>query len=197
MSVESAIESARKLITSLAAIHEPNTPPDVDQRVGAYWWGRPDEDIAWALSMAHMIAKEPIAQNLYLAKVADDASKYRAIKEWGYLVAVEFAGAKGSGQRRRSQVESYRTDWGHQAARDGIARALWPELIDDMPGRDANAKRFGVGHQAYQRVRDAVMNRTKEVCDEFRHDLECAAADRWTRDMKDRWESKTGLIWAA
>lgn len=174
---------------------EPDFHDAIGKRVASWWWGGNDEDIGGALATAKLIAKEPIAEAVYLARVADDTSKYRALKEWAYAVAVEFAGAKGSEQRRRSLVESYRVDWGHQAARDGMARGLWPWWVDEMPGRNAQADRFGAGHQAYQRVRDEVQSRTLEAFVSFMFDLGCIVEGRWTRDMIDRWEAVTGAKW--
>lgn len=171
-------------------------PPDVDQRTAAYWWGARDEDIQSALTTANLIAVSPVAQMIYLARVADDGSKNRAIKEWAYETAAEFVGRKGSGQRRRSMVENYQLDWGRQAARDGVARALWPEWVDEMPGRDIRCRQFNVGHQAYQRVRDHVMREALDLFVAFRSDVECLMANRWTQDMRYRWEKATGANWA-
>ena len=183
MSIESAI-----------AIPKAHSEPDIDdqiaKRVSAWWWGAADEEIAGHLATAHLIAKCPIARDVYLGRIADDTSQFRKMKEWGYLQAVEFVGAKGSGQRKRSMVESYRADWGRQAARDGIARVLWPWL--EHPGRNVQAARFGVGHQAYQRVRDEVMGRTLEAFVGFLFDLRCIVSGQWTRDMIERWEQATG-----
>lgn len=187
-----AVEVVTALISSLVGTHERHEPPDVDQRTAAWWWGQQDEELAWAHSACRMIARESIGQPVYLARVAEDTTRFRQLKEWGYRVAVEFAGARGSGQRRRSMVESYRTDWGHQAARDGLARALWPHLLDEMPGRDARCKALGVGHQAYQRVQDAVQDRALEAFIAYKADLEAVVEDRWTRDMRGRWEAATG-----
>lgn len=184
------------IIKALDGTHMGDEAPDVDQRTAAYWWGARDEEIASALSAANLIAPSRIAQMLYLARVADDPSKNRQIKEWAYQTAAEFVGSKGSGQRRRSIVESYRLDWGRQAARDGVARALWPEMVDEMPGRDARCKQFNVGHQAYQRVRDHVMREALDLFVAFRADLECILANRWTQDMRYRWEKATGVNWA-
>jgi hypothetical protein len=171
---------------------EPDLHDIVAKRVAAWWWGAPDDDIASAMTTAKLIALEPVNAAIYLARVADDTSKFRALKEWSYRVAVEFVGAKGSGQRKRSMVESYRTDWGHQAARDGMARALWPWRLDEVPGRNFQCARFGVGHQAYQRVRDEVEARTLEGFVNFMFDLACIVEGRWTRDMIARWEVATG-----
>ena len=171
---------------------EPDTHDAVAKRVAAWWGGSPDDEIAGHLSTARLIARHPVNEMIYFARVADDNSRFRSLKEWAYRTAVEYAGAKGSQQRRRSLIESYRTDWGHQAARDGMARALWPWLIDDMPGRNVQADRYGVGHQPYQRVRDEVQSRTLDAFIAYMFDLGCLVEGRWTRDMIGRWEAATG-----
>lgn len=191
-----ATKAVKELLTAIAGTHEYYSPPDVDQRTAAWWWGQSDQDIGWAHGICALIAQEPIAQSIYLARVADDTSRYRRLKEWAYKAAVEFAGQRGSAQRRRSLVESYRLDWGHQAARDGLARALWPWMEDEMPGRDARCKQFGCGHQAFQRVRDAVTDRANQAFNDYRSDLENIVDGRWTRDMMDRHETVTGVNWA-
>lgn len=171
-------------------------PPDVDQRIAAYWHGAPDEEAGYTLSLARTIATHPIAQELYLARVAGHAGGNRAIKEWAYAAAVEFANSRGTGQRARRNVEGYRPEWGHQAARDGVARALFPDLLDEMPGRDARCKELKVGHQAYERVRDHIMREALDLFSGFRLDLECMLDGKWTREMIHRWEAATGANWA-
>lgn len=196
MGVSESIEkTAQKLIDSLVGTHETYSPPDIDQRTAGWWHGRADPELGWAHDMADLIARSNVAQPLYLAYAADDASRYRQIKEWGYRTAVEFAGARGSGQRRRSLVESYRVDWGHQAARDGLSRALWPEMVDDIPGRDARCQQYGCGHQAFMRVRDVVENAARQARDDYKHDLSSVARNEWSRDMIQRWEIATGAEW--
>lgn len=186
------VESSTKAAQTVKGHEERDHHDEIAARVASWWWGSPDEAIQDALTTAKLIAHEPINEAIYLARIADDTSKFRALKEWSYRVAVEFAGAKGSQQRRRSMVEGYRVDWGHQAARDGMARALWPRWLNDIPGRNIQCQRFGVGHQAYQRVRDEVEARTLEGFVNFMFDLACLVEGRWTRDMIARWEAVTG-----
>lgn len=173
---------------------QPDTDDDIAKRVAAWWWGGADDEIAGHLATARLIARAPVAQAVYMARIADDTSQFRQLKEWGYRQAVEFVGARGSGQRRRSMVESYRPDWGHQAARDGLARVIWPWA--EHPGRNVQAARFGVGHQAYQRVRDEVMGQALAAFVGYMFDLRCVVEGRWTRDMIARWEAATGAEFA-
>lgn len=165
---------------------------EVAKRVSAWWWGFPDDEIAGHLSTATLIAPDPVNHAIYMARIADDTSRYRQLKDWAYLSAVDFVGAKGSGQRRRSLVESYRPDWGHQAARDGLAMVLWPWRLAEIPGKNARALQFQCGPQAYQRVRDEVQQRALEGFVNFMFDLSCLTEGRWTRDMIRRWEEVTG-----
>lgn len=182
------------LIRALPKRAEIDPEPDADQRTAAYWWGRPDDSVAWWLATCRMIAPHPIAQSLYLAHVAEDMSQRRAIKDWAYSVAAQFAGAKGSGQRRRSMVESYRLDWGHQAARDGVFLALWGD-IEDVPGITFRCDQFGCGKQAYQRVRDEITSQTRDMIAAFRSDMEQCRTGQRNRWFTQRWEEATGKSW--
>jgi hypothetical protein len=161
-------------------------------RVASWWWGGSDEDIGGYLSTAKLIARDPIHEAIYLARIADDSSKFRQLKDWAYREAAEFAMTKGAGIRKRTVIESYSPKWGHQAARDGMARALWPWLEHEMPGRDARCQQTNAGHQAYMRVRDEIQSRTLDGFIAYMFDLKCLVEGRWTRDMIDRWEAATG-----
>lgn len=165
------------------------------KRVAGFWWGTSDQELVWALALARTVSPEPIADKLYLTHATEDLRYMREIKEWGYSVAVQFVGSKGSGQRRRSLVESYRPDWGHVAARDGMAMALWPELREGVPGLGKRSEAFGCGKQAYQRVRDEVMRQTGDVIAGFRLDLAEAVDERYSHDFRNRWEQVTGKVW--
>lgn len=187
--------AAEQTVAMLAGLYANRERPDADQRTAAFWWGAQDEEVAWALALANTVASDPIAKHLYVAHVAEDVRHNREIKEWGYRTAVEFAGAKGSGQRRRSMVESYRPDWGHQAARDGLSLALWPELRDDVPGLGKRAEQFRCGKQAYQRVRDEVQRQACDLIAGFKLDVTEILAERFSRDFIGRWEQVTRKAW--
>jgi hypothetical protein len=188
------IDKVSALIKQLVGTHEGYEPPDVHQRVAGYWWGKPDESVAWWLSLCRMVAPDPIAQSLYLARVAEDLTQRRAIKDWAYKAAAEFAGSKGGGQRKRSLVESYRLDWGHQAARDGVALALWGDIID-VPGIVFRSEQFGCGKQAYQRVRDDVKATAADMASSFGADMEMCLEGKYSRDFIHRWEDATRRTW--
>lgn len=182
------------LIGALPKRAEIDADPDADQRTAAYWWGKPDDSVAWWLATCRMIAPHPIAQSLYIAHVAEDMSQRRAIKDWAYEAAAKFASGKGTGPRRRAVVESYRTDWGYQAARDGVFMALWGDL-EDVPGITSRCELFGCGKQAYQRVRDDVQGQAKDLIAAFRADMEVCRTGKYNRWFAERWERATGKQW--
>lgn len=185
---------AAQTVSMLAGLYERTDEPDAVQRTAAYWWGAHDEDVGWWLALCKLV-NSPIAQSLYIAHVAEDVRHARGLKDWAYRVAVEYAGSRGSGQRRRSLVEAYRADWGHQAARDGLAAALWPHIRDEIPGRDKRCDQFGCGHQAYQRVRDEVARQAGDLITGFAMDMEQCRQNRFSRDFRDRWELAAGRDW--
>lgn len=187
---------ADSIVAKLAGLHEGYLPPDTDQRVAAFWWGVQDEEVGWALSLANIVAADEVSQHLYIASVTEDVRAARVIKEWGYRAAVEFVGSKGSGQRKRSMVESYRAEWGHQAARDGLVMAMWPHLSGDVPGIGKRCEAFHCGKQAYQRVRDEVQRQACDLIAGFRLDVAECLAERFSRDFIARWETATGRQWA-
>jgi hypothetical protein len=188
--------TAAEIVAALKAVHEQRSDPDADQRTAAYWWGKPDDSVAWWLSVCRMISADPIAQSLYLAHVAEDLSHKRHIKDWAYGVADDAAFAPRLGsQRNKRAVESYDTPWGHQAARDGLALALWPHLSDDVPGRNKRCEQYGCRHDAYLYIRDAVESRTKELIAGFRDDMEQCREGRHNRWFRERWENVTGNVW--
>lgn len=186
-------EVVKRLLTEIAGVFERTEGPDIDQRVAAWWWGVPDEALSYAMGQAVVIAREPVADALYLAHVAEDCSQFRRIKDWGYGVAAEFACSRSSGHRRRVRVEGYRPEWGRVAARDGLYRALWPHIADyDVPGINARCKVLGVGNTPFQRVRDAVEHRALEVRQDFRSDLRNLYQGVINRDMQDRLSGIAG-----
>lgn len=181
--------SAETIVRELAPID----PPEIDTRIASFVGGTFDEDVAWWLGMANMVASDPVGQALYLAHVADETTRFRQIKDWAYRVAVEFVGSKGGKQRKRSLVESYRVDWGHSAARDGAAIAMWG--AEGVPGLVVRAEQFKCGKQAYGRVRDAVQNRATDLIGDYRLSLKWARGDLYSSDHVERWEAITGRTW--
>ena len=54
----------------------------VAARVASWWWGGSDDDIGGHVSMAKLIAPDPIHEAIYLARIADDACRFRPLKDW-------------------------------------------------------------------------------------------------------------------
>jgi len=185
---------AAELVKELAGLYATHEAPDADQRTAAYWWGVADDEVAWWLSMCRLVNPDP-AQALYVAHVSEDVRYANRLKEWAYKVAVEYAGSKGGPQRRRSLVQTYRTDWGHQAARDGLAIALWPNLRDGVPGVAKRGEQYGCGKQCFQRVRDEVTRAAADLIVGFHVDMEQCRTNRFSRDFAARWERATGREW--
>lgn len=188
------LSAAAKTIAALAGLYANPDKPDAAQRAAAYWWGAQDEDAGWWLALCRLVNPDP-AQRLYIAHVAEDWRVAHRLKPWAYRAAVDFAGSVGSGQRKRSQVESYSPAWGHQAARDGLAMALWPELSGQVPGIGKRCEALGCGKQGYQRVRDEVMRQAGDLITGFAMDMEQCRQDRFSRDFRERWEAATGRPW--
>jgi len=191
-----ALARAQDAVARVSGLYERPDEPSAAQRTAAFWWGAHDEEVAWWLSLCKMV-NSPEAQSLYIASVAEDMRHARGLKEWAYRVAVEYAGSRGSGQRRRTIVESYRLDWGHQAARDGLALGLWPHLADEVPGIGKRCDQYGCGKQAYQRVRDEVSRQAGDLITGFDMDMEQCRRNRFSRDFIERWELAAGREWPA
>lgn len=169
------------------------SPPDIDQIMAGFTRTPLGEDRAWWLGYANMCSSDPIAADLYFSSIAWDDSSWPRIKEWGYRVAVEFVGARKSEQRKRSLVESYRVDWGHQAARDGLGLAMWGPT--DIPGSRSRALDFKCGQQAYRRVRDEVSAQAASLIAEYRYYLDMARVGNYSGEAIRRWEIATGAKW--
>lgn len=185
---------AAQTVAALAGLYATSETPDAAQRTAAYWWGAQDEEVPWWLVLCKLV-NSAIAQSLYIAHAANDARQARGMKEWAYGAAAEYAVSRGGGVRRRAVVGAYSPAWGHQAARDGLASALWPQLAHEIPGRDKRCAELGVGHQPYQRIRDEVNRQASDLIVGFGMDMEQCRADRFGRDFIGRWETATGREW--
>lgn len=189
-----AQSQAAQTVAALAGLYSAPETPDASQRTAAYWWGGQDEEVPWWLGLCKLV-NGPVAQCLYIAHVADDARHARGMKDWAYGVAAEYAVSRGAGVRRRAVVEAYRPEWGHQAARDGLAAALWPQLVDEIPGIGKRCDEHGCGKQAYQRVRDEVSRAASDLIVSFSLDMEQCREGKFSRDFIGRWEAATGQEW--
>src|SRR5690606_9049843 len=90
---------AAQTVASLAGLYQREVEPDAKQRTAGYWWGAQDEDVGWWLSLCRMVKPDP-AQAHYIAHVGEDWRVAHKLKAWAYRVAVEYAGSRGSGQRK-------------------------------------------------------------------------------------------------
>lgn len=187
--------AANDLVMKLAGLYAAPERPDADQRTAAFHWGGSDQAVAWALSLANMVSSHPVAKLLYVAHAAEDVSHSPQMKAWAYRVAVDHAVAKGAGQRARAMVEGYNPAWGHQAARDGLAIALWPHLREDVPGIGKRCEAFGCGKQGYQRIRDEVTRQACDMLTGFRLDVQESLDERFSADFRHRWEMATDRAW--
>ena len=147
-----------RIIKELAATYVKDEAPEIEERVAAHWWGEWDEEIAWALGMADLVSDEPCAKHLYEWRCAGDMSgtvSIQRVSDWAKGEAAAFALRPNS--RKRPTIQSYRPDWGRQAAHDGVCLAMWSEGIRDlMPGVNKRAAKYGCTNDAYQRVRDQI-----------------------------------------
>lgn len=189
-------ESVSAILDKLREVYQESVP-DVDQRTAAYWWGRPDESVAWGLSLCLRVAPDPIAQTLYLASVAEDVRHNREIKEWAYTAAAELAVQPRPGSKRNQPaVAAYDVGWARQAARDGVAIAMWPHLKPDIPGVTRRSERFGCRQDAYRYIRDGISDQARELIAWFRDDMDSCLKGHYRRDFIERWEAATGKAWS-
>lgn len=179
------VETSRSVTDALATLRNvyEQSKPDIDQRTAAWWWGGRDAEIPWWLCMCGQAANDPIGPTLYLAHVAEDLTNAREIKNWAYDTAIDVATER---HRGRLAVESYQPSWGHQAARDGVALALWPHLAEYVRGYASQARRFGCRDRAYLAIREGVLSRTRDVLSDFRYDMDCLRKGLITRDFSER-----------
>lgn len=202
---------AAQTVASLAGTHEVGEPPDI-YTIFADFGREPLGDTrAWWLGMAQIVCSDPLATDMFLAKAAGVMDRDRDFKEWGYLQAVKFAGARGSEQRQRSGVGTYDLKWAHQAARDGMALGLWggkhPDLIYngayvvnrtgwcEVPGVHARAKQLGCSWSAYDAVRKKVSEAANDLINEAAFWLDMCRNGAFSSEYIRLWEQATQNVW--
>lgn len=89
----------------------------------------------------------------------------RRVKDWGYTRAAEYV----SSRRGPARFRGYTVEWGRQAARDGLFRALWED--EWTPGRLDRSRQFGCGERPYARLRDYMRHEAKRLLAQFESDL--------------------------
>jgi hypothetical protein len=144
-------------------------PTEVSQYYAQWASGRHDEEMAYAI--AHSSTEVGgIAAKLYDLHVMEFASvefakNQRAVKDWAYTLAADFVITR----RRNARIPGYRLDWGRQAARDGLCRAMWGHLHGT--GLRPRAEQFGCSQRGYERIRDHVQSEAKRKLGEFESEL--------------------------
>lgn len=169
----------------------------IRKRIACWWWGRHDEEAAFAIGMADLVAHDPVAKHLYLFHCAGDMAGPEAVKNlaaWCAGMAAECGMAVN--RRKRQKVASYEPRWGRQAGRDGACLAMWGNDIRDLlPGVNKRAARYGCSSDAYLVVRDYVQVEACDLIDGFARDVECAMTGKFDPDFRGRWEQATGRTW--
>ena len=127
--------------------------------------GRRDDAFGFAVGVTKSRCGE-VANALYdLHLMMGEGHGYyenqRAVKDWAYQCAAEFAAA--------NRVHGYRLDWGRQAARDGAALAMWRDLYGI--GLSRHADQFKIGRRPFERVRDHVRDLAAAKINEFADEL--------------------------
>lgn len=150
--------------------------PQVDNWIrgeyAAWASGRSSEAFGFAAGRAQTVAGQ-VASDLYELYVMETLSSEwreatRRVKDWGYITAADFVSSRRGPQKFRG----YSLAWGHQAARDGLAEALWPHVRGT--GLAIRAIQFGVGERPYQRVRDHVTYEAKRLISLYESELSAA-----------------------
>jgi len=209
-----AAQTAKEALKALAGVHErtEDLPPDMYQVFADF--GRETltaEKAFWLGLVRTVCGNTSLPTDLFIAKASGTMGRVGRFKEWGCLTAAQFVGPRESEQRRRSTVGAYRTDWGRQAARDGLALAIWgtkhPDVIYnglyvvngtgwcDVPGVAARARQFGCTKEAYQSVRDEVGSKAGDLITEAEHWLEMCMTGKFSAEFIRRYEYHSGNVW--
>lgn len=139
---------------------------------GTWASGTPWEDVSYAAGVAKTRAGQ-IASDLFELHVMETGSSdwcgaTRRVKDWAYTIAADFV----SSRRGPAKFRSYSLTWGHQAARDGLAEALWPHIRGT--GLAIRAIQFDIGERPYQRLRDHVTFEAKKLLNRYEAELSAA-----------------------
>lgn len=157
-------KTAKEAVEEVQTLAKPEPAP-LSQRYAQWRSGRHDEGMAYAIAYSSSQVGG-IAAKLYDLHVMEFASvefakNQRAAKDWGYTLAAEFVTTR----RANARIAGYRLDWGHQAVRDGLCRALWGHLRGT--GIKARSEQFGCSLRGYERIRDHVQRESKRQLGEF------------------------------
>jgi hypothetical protein len=147
-------------------------PPEIAERYAAWAFGALGWKEAQAFGYIVAVTRRecgPIAEAIFDLHAVGHSSQYdqhaRKAKDWAYKAAADFVLA----QRGPARFRAYALPWGHQAARDGLFRAMWPHI--PTPGRIPRNAQFGCGERPYVRVRDHVQTKAERQIAGFRDRL--------------------------
>lgn len=110
----------------------------------------------WCLSLASStLPDHHIGYQAWITDTADTDCHMAELAHWCKSLAETAATLKPLlGKRRRLLVESYRKDWGDQAALDGLVLALRGK--GSVPTAEDRAEHFGIHRDPYKRIRGLV-----------------------------------------
>ena len=110
----------------------------------------------WCLSLASStLPDNHIGYQAWITDTADTDCHMAELAAWCKSLAETAATLKPLlGKRRRLIVESYRKDWGDQAAIDGLVLALRGKGA--VPSPEARAEQFNCHRDPYRRIRSIV-----------------------------------------
>lgn len=114
------------------------------------------DDAIWCLSLAcSTLPENHIGYQAWITDVADADCHLPELARWSKSLAATAATLKPLlGRRRRLLVESYRQDWGDQAALDGLQMALQGKGA--IPAATSRAEQFGIHRDPYKRIRGLI-----------------------------------------
>jgi hypothetical protein len=158
--------------TLIAEVHE-HAPPRIVREWYACW---ASGGLPWEIAeeFGGRVAdvrrhNGPIAEALFDLSIMRHSLRFdgyaRKVKDWAYITAADFVASR----RGPARFSGYALEWGRQAARDGLYRALWPEM--ECPGRLVRSRQFGIGERPYARVRDHVRSEACGLMSDFEADL--------------------------
>ena len=161
--VEDAVQAAETF--------EAYAPPGIPELYAAWASGslhwKSSQDFADTIADARQMDQGRVGEALLDLRVmakerpANYVRNARIVKDWAYVTADEFVASR----RGSARFYAYTLAWGHQAARDGLFRAIWPEL--KTPGREARSEQYGCSERQFVRVREHVLDEARNLLGEF------------------------------
>lgn len=130
------------------------------------------DEAIWSLSQASAaLPPHHIGYQAWITDVAGADCHMGPMIRWCKRLAWTFACLKPRmGVRRRRTVEGYRSDWGNQAALDGLQLAL----TGSCPSGVKQAETFQIHRDGYRRVRNFVAGAVVLQMQQFESELQIA-----------------------